>query len=256
MTPAPTRYEEDELETIVEPTAPAAVHIDFVSPGSVRPRRDERGPRRDEGESAPARDGRLREERGLRGRGERSERGGRDRGGRGAPRSATRTGPPMKQLYPPADTQPEPIPEENGERKPVPFGKRRPSHGALFGGPGGRPPKGKVRQLYPPAPIEEATSQAPAIEPFEARGEGTVEHVEIDRGFDESGTSFEATIATGPEPWLEPEFGRDVRDGHETRGVDAERNDSLFVSSEEELEERRRRARERAEQRRLGDFEE
>jgi hypothetical protein len=157
----------------------------------------------------------------------------------------------MKQLYPPADVVPEPVVEDTSGRKPAPFGKRRPSHGALFGGPAEKPPKGKVRQLYPPAPFDEAASAASDRQPFVPEREENGAAVEI-RGFDEAATPFETIVTTQPEPWLEPDFERDAHHA----GNAAERNDSLFVSSEEDLEERRRRARERAEQRRLGDIEE
>jgi ribonuclease G len=232
----PPAYEDDELETIVEPTAPAVIDIDFVAPGALRPRRDDRAtPHRDEPERGPQHDGQPREERAPRGRGDRGDRGGRDRGGRGGPRSAPRTGPAMKQLYPAADVEPEPVEEATNGRKPASLGKRRPSHGALFGGPGGRPPKGKVRQLYPPAPLDETAVAEGIVEPLSPERDEVV-NVDIDRGFDETGTPFETAVTSVREPWLEPEF---------------EPKDSLFVSSEEELEERRRRARERAEQRRI-----
>lgn len=158
----------------------------------------------------------------------------------------------MKQLYPAADVVPEPVVEDTSGRKPAPFGKRRPSHGALFGGPAEKPPKGKVRQLYPPAPFDETViADAPDREPFAAEGDDDGGRIQI-RGFDGAETPFETVVASAPEPWLEPEFERDAHPANNA----AERDDSLFVSSEEELEERRRRARERAEQRRLGDLEE
>jgi len=256
--PAPARrsYEEDELDTIVEPAAPAVVDIDFVKPGSTRTRRDER--------ERGARDGRMREdraprERSERGVGERDER--RDRGGRG-PRSAARSGPPMKQLYPPADVEPEQIAEGSGTQKPAPFGKRRPSHGALFGGPGESPPKGKVRQLYPPPQESPEASAAPrpslVREPFELERDEAGARVEVDTGYDEAGTPFETTTVTGaPEPWLEPRFEREdagPREGTSARDHAGKGDDSIFVASEEELEERRRRARERADQRRRDEF--
>ena len=105
--------------------------------------------------------------------------------------------------------EPEPI-DENAEpgKKPAPFGKRRPSHGAIFGAAETPPQKGKVRQLYPPSPFAES-DEAPVVE-------------------------------SAPEVF---EF--------EAVEIDGNGKDSLFVSSEHELEERRRRARERAEARRL-----
>ena len=58
-----------------------------------------------------------------------------------------------------------------------------------------------------------------------------VNSVEVDRGFDADAAPYEVTLGS------------------------VEDDRSLFVSSEQELEERRRRARERAEQRRLDDTE-
>jgi hypothetical protein len=125
----------------------------------------------------------------------------------------------MKQLYPPPDVEPEAQPPDDGSPavKPAPFGKRRPSHGALFGGPGVAPPKGKVRQLYPPS-------------------------------LDTAGV-VEAQIIATPEAPEPPAWTRSGFDADE----ETTRDGGLFVSGEQELEERRRRARERAEQRRLDD---
>lgn len=163
----------------------------------------------------------------------------------------------MKQLYPPADFVPEPAEENVSGRKPAPFGKRRPSHGALFGGPAEKPPKGKVRQLYPPAPSDAtADAERTVREPFELERDKGGTGAEVRHGFDEPGPPFEAIEPSIAEPWLEPEFERDAGDEYAARGPETERDGSLFVSSEEEREERRRRARERAEQRRLGDIEE
>jgi hypothetical protein len=157
----------------------------------------------------------------------------------------------MKQLYPPADVEPEPPGDEGNRPKPAPFGKRRPSHGAMFGGPGERPPKGKVRQLYPPPPEpspesgshERATFERPQ---FELERDDVSSNIEIDAGYDETGTPFETTVVTAAQDlWLEPSFEPEVPE----TGA-AGRDDSLFIATEEELEERRRRARERAEQRR------
>jgi len=246
---------DDELEAVVAPARPAAIDIEFLPAGSVRPRRvdedherhqdghahrerDERAPRERDERAPRERDDRAPRERGGRGgdrdRGGRGGRGGdRDRSGRGdrAGARAPRTGPTMKQLYPPPDVEPEAQPPDDGSPavKPAPFGKRRPSHGALFGGPGHAPPKGKVRQLYPPS-FDDA------------------ETVVVDRGFDQTGAPFEAQIVTAPE--LEPPAW--TRSGFDADD-ESTRDGGLFVSGEQELEERRRRARERAEQRRLDD---
>ncbi len=262
---------DDELEAVVAPARPAAIDIEFLPPGSVRPRRidedresqrdghvrrdrDERAPRERDDRAPRERDDRAprerddraprerddrapreRDERAPRERGGRGGRGGdRDRSGRGdrgAPR-APRTGPTMKQLYPPPDVEPEAQPPDDGSpaKKPAPFGKRRPSHGALFGGPGQAPPKGKVRQLYPPS------LDAPEV-------------VEVARGFDETGARFEAELVSAPEASEPPAWTRSGFDADDGNAPDA----GLFVSGEQELEERRRRARERAEQRRLDD---
>ncbi len=222
---------DDDLDTVVAPVRPASIDIEFVPADTVRPRRDDdREPRRDgrirpdRGERPAAdRDGERPErggrDRGDRDRGGRGDRGDRGRGGRGGGRSQSRPSQPVKQLYPPPDAEPEPIIEsENGSaKKPAPFGKRRPSHGAIFSAAGEAPPKGKVRQLYP-------YQDAPAA-PVE------VNSVEVDRGFDADAAPYEVTLGS------------------------VEDDRSLFVSSEQELEERRRRARERAEQRRLDDTE-
>lgn len=108
----------------------------------------------------------------------------------------------MKQLYPPPGTEEEPPPE--GAPKALPFASRRTPRGPMMREPGAEPPpKGKVRQLYPPQPFDE-------------------EYVE------ENG-------APAPSP------------GRQTENAAL---DSMFVSGAEELEERRRLARERADARR------
>jgi hypothetical protein len=134
----------------------------------------------------------------------------------------------MKQLYPPPDQDVvEAGPEEVRETKRAPLHGRRPSHGALFGDSDATPPpKGKVRQLYPPPPEEDFASDASGL-----RGDTTETlrgDVETIRGYDtpsespfESQTPFETFVS----------------------------RDSIFISDEDEREERRRRARERADQR-------
>ena len=230
-------YPEDDLDAVVEPTRPASLDVKFVAPGQLRPRqvgpratRDglprERDVERELPERAPRERGereRRGPERGGRERGGR-ERGGRERGGRGRGEARpARVGPAVKQVYPPSDVEPEP-PEEGERVKRAPMGKRRPSHGALFGAPeAAPPPKGKVRQLYPPPPEGEA--------PFEIERIEVSNGVEFDREYDRNGATFE-TIVEPAEPT---------------------RDDSLFVTSDAELEERRRRARERAERRQLED---
>ncbi|MBV8221728.1 MAG: hypothetical protein JO293_00030, partial [Candidatus Eremiobacteraeota bacterium] len=231
------RYDEaegDELDTVVAPGKARAVDIEFLPPGSARRRhRDE------EQETEPRRDGRMEREprerepreRG-RGRGdrERGGRGDRDRGGRGGRGASRPTGPGMRQLYPPPGVEPEPPAPADGDQRPVtPFGKRRPSHGALFGGAGEAPPKGKVRQLYPPSFGEPSTPEV--VEP--------VRDSRVD-----ADSSSDVERAEGP-AWTNSSFDS------EEQGA----NGGLFVADEHELEERRRRARERAEQRQLDDTE-
>ena len=190
-----SEYSDDELDAVVEPARPASVDIEFLPPGAVR-----RGDRhRDEGE--------VREPR----------RGGRGRSGaRG--RAPNRGGSAMRQVYPPPDqdlTASDEAPSHGkaGAAKRPRAAGRRPTHGAIFGATDAQPPpKGKVRQLYPPPPeasfASEAVPPPPDIE-------------ETVGGYDEpSGAPFEAAAP----------------------------RDSLFISDEQELEERRRRARERAKQ--------
>lgn len=141
----------------------------------------------------------------------------------------------MKQLYPPADMDPEPPAENAGTgKKPAPFGKRRPSHGAMFGAPGEAPPKGKVRQLYPSPFADESVKPASSLEPLE-----------IESGFEPVETVYDTPMTIPEVETWEPAGFEPVEDRASDGG--------LFVSGEQELEERRRRARERAEQRRLDD---
>ena len=142
-------------------------------------------------------------------------RGGRGRSGaRGS--APSRSGPTMRQVYPPPGQDLAPPDEavsheeKGAAKRPPPLG-RRPKHGSIFGAKAQPPPKGKVRQLYPPPPEESFASTAPPPPETEEQAGGYEEP---------SGSPFEAAP-----------------------------RDSIFVSDEEELEERRRRARERAEQR-------
>ena len=69
----------------------------------------------------------------------------------------------MKQVYPPpgqAETSNEAAAEPEGTaKKRPPMRGGRPTHGAMFGSADAAPPpKGKVRQLYPPPPDEEVAS--------------------------------------------------------------------------------------------------
>ena len=112
----------------------------------------------------------------------------------------------MKQLYPPPGVEEEPPPE--GMPKALPFASRRTPRGPMMREPGAEPPpKGKVRQLYPPPPFDE-------------------EYVE------ENGA---------PAP-------------SEGRQAESAPLESMFVSGAEELDERRRQARERADARRSDSF--
>lgn len=109
----------------------------------------------------------------------------------------------MKQLYPPPGTEEEPPPE--GAPKALPFASRRTPRGPMMREPGAEPPpKGKVRQLYPPPQFDE-------------------EYVE------ENGAPAPSSVASH---------------------ADAAPLESMFVSGPEELDERRRLARERADARR------
>jgi hypothetical protein len=200
---------EDDLDVIIAPDKPATIEVEIQrgpiprtlrgdAEKSVLPKVDEvgdRGPRRERGE---------RPDRGDRPRGRGREGGDRGRRDAGPPR----TGPAMKQLYPPADMEVTPLPA--GAAKPPPFDSRRTPRGPMMRGPGEPPPpKGKVRQLYPP--------------PAEPTGVSEPSH-----GADEPiGAIHEHLVGTS-----------------EPNGT------SIFVSDAEELEDRRRRARERAEERR------
>ena len=106
----------------------------------------------------------------------------------------------MKQLYPPPGSVEEPPPE--GSPKALPFASRRTPRGPMMREPNAEPPpKGKVRQLYPP-PEFDAISPAP-------RASAPLQELDEERS-----------------------------------------SESIFVSGAEELDERRRLARERAAARR------
>lgn len=119
----------------------------------------------------------------------------------------------MKQVYPPPDSEIEVTPPaEEGAKPPKGFG--RPSRGPLMRPADAAPvQKGKVRQLYPPPPEGEEQPRQGGGVPVEPTE--AFERV----AFDEAGDEAQA---------------------------------SVFVSDAEELDERRRRARERADARRRG----
>jgi len=213
------RVDEDELDVVIKPKAPAVIRVE-TRKVELPPRR--KGPEEDR-ERGPQRVRPERSDRGERGgRSDRVDRGGRsdrgDRGGRGfgrgdrsAPPKPKREGPAVRQVYPPPDFEREEEPQ--GE----PDTRKKQGLGRQPRGPLMRPAdvapvqKGKVRQLYPPPPDI----------PDEGAGGGKSlsEDAEIyDRvAFDEAGDEAEQ---------------------------------SVFVSDAEELEDRRLRARERAEARR------
>jgi ribonuclease G len=224
----PDDYDE-ELDVVVKPKGPAAIPVEIR--GDIAPRR--RPPRDEEDEDrehraspydrahrGPVRGRGVRrdqEGRGTRGR-DRGERGGRFGGGR--PRDAQRApraqGPAIKQLYPPPDQETEFAERADNGEAPV----RNPGFGRQPRGPLMRPsnappvPKGKVRQLYPPPPEPEVV---------------------------------QVTRDTAPRE-DEPRF-----DDPGFAPLHDEQTGSVFVSDAEELDERRRRARERAEARRRGE---
>jgi len=218
---------DEELDVVVKPKGPAAIPVEYRgdTPPRRRPSREEEAPaetpprRHDRGSRGQERDGGPRTER------ERRPVHGRERGGRGGrfggrsrdtARAPKAQGPAIKQLYPPPDQEGD-VEEraDNGDTK-----VRNPGFGRQPRGPLMRPsdappvPKGKVRQLYPPPP-----------EP----GEVTM-------------TMGSASI----------EDGRSLEDVGFAPAQE-EPADSVFVSDAEELDERRRRARERAEIRRRGE---
>jgi len=75
----------------------------------------------------------------------------------------------VKQVYPPPGSEAEP-PLDDGP-KPMPFASRRSPRGPMMRQPDAEPPpKGKVRQLYPPPEfdeeyVEEGSSPPPAAQP-------------------------------------------------------------------------------------------
>ena len=150
-----------------------------------------------------------------RSRGERGQR--RPSPGRGASRAPRLPGPAVKQVYPPPDqeTLPSDEPLDTAAAPPPPRGPKAP-RGPLMRPADAPPvPKGKVRQLYPP----------PAFDPE---------------------TDVTAGVAEDGEPT--------VREPFEDSDI-SEPGSSLFISDSEDLEQRRLRARDRAEARRRGESE-
>ncbi|HLJ83154.1 MAG TPA: Rne/Rng family ribonuclease [Candidatus Eremiobacteraceae bacterium] len=202
---------EDDLDLIIAPDKPATIEVEIQHGPIPRAPRGDAGhaalPKADElGERGPRRDRGDRPERGDRPRGRGRDGGDRGRRDAGPPR----TGPAMKQLYPPADMEETPLPP--GAAKPPPFDSRRTPRGPMMRGPGEPPPpKGKVRQLYPP-PAE------PTVESEPSHRHDAIEPLDVEHNHH----------IGAPEP----------------------NGTSIFVSDAEELEDRRRRARERAEERR------
>jgi hypothetical protein len=226
---------DDDLDVVITPVAPAIVDVAFEP--NLLPRRR---PPADDVQTRPRADGidpipAAPMERGGRPpRADRPERPDRpDSGemprGRGrdrAPREAKppRVGPAVKQLYPPADMIDTPRPP--GVPKAPPFDSRRTPRGPMMRKPGEPPPpKGKVRQLYPAPEFAGLTVPAPE----EAHGNGRYE---------------DAEKAVFVPPVMEDRIEESA-----TERVDAAAG-SIFVSDADELEDRRRRARERAEERR------
>jgi ribonuclease G len=218
------REREEELDIVIKPRGPAAIHVEMRTDAPVRRRperedeheRDARPPRepRDDRPPREPRDDRGRPDRGHgdRDRGPRPERRERKegdsrfgRGSRDRQPSPKREGPTIRQVYPPPGQEPAVEEErvagaESNAPKPA-FGRRQP-HGPMMRPTDAPPvPKGKVRQLYPPPPdVEEIP--APQLDT----------HAYDPVVFDEAGD---------------------------------EDSNSVFVNDAEELDDRRRRARER-----------
>jgi len=238
-----SRPPDDDLDVVIQPKGPASVRVQ-VREGELprraisderdrrdrpsrfdRPERGDRGERRERGERTeryerpdrPDRPDRVqRPERPE--RMERRERrepreGGRPggRGGRGGAPRPKREGPAVKQLYPPPDREVEVSPPPEDGARPVKGFGRQPRGPLMRPADAAPVQKGKVRQLYPPPPEGEEEIRRPERVPVESTE--VYERV----AFDEAG---------------------DEGDG------------SVFVSDAEELDERRRRARERVEARR------
>ncbi len=211
----PAEHDEydEELDVVIKPKGPAAIHVEMRDDIPVRRRaapqeREQRSPREERygrGRGDREREPRDRE----RGRGA-GQRGGRHGGAmRDSQRAPKREGPAIKQLYPPPDQEPD-LPDDRAER--TESGARNPGFGRQPRGPLMRPsdappvPKGKVRQLYPPPPSPEDASD-----------------------YEEASSQTQS-----------------YHDG-------ADRGGSVFISDAEEREERRHRARERADARRRGE---
>jgi len=199
--------ETDDLDVVVTPTRPASMKVERVSVEKVQLRQPPRQVERKDGRERERPAQRFeRPERPDRPEGERDKErtGGRDRGrdrGRGRPERAPkppRVGPAIRVLYaPPAADETANDSPTDEPVKPQASRGRFPRGPMLQKDPNAPPlPKGKTRQLWPPAD---------------------------DAAGDEFAESHQST-ASGAS--------------------------SLFVNNERELEERRRRARERAETRR------
>jgi ribonuclease G len=207
------RRQDDDLDIVIKPKGPAKIRVDArTAPMPARNvRRDEH-----EGRGHPPR---ARDERRAPGRRERADerRGGRAEGR--VPQRPKREGPAVRQLYPPPGFDAEEAMPEQSAAKPPPLRGRQP-HGPLMRSAGEAPvQKGKVRQLYPPP--------------------------------DQSGDLQERAGGADERPPGMTAAGDDLeydRIAYDEAGDEAE--SSVFVSDAEELEDRRRRARERAEARR------
>jgi hypothetical protein len=227
---------EDDLDIVIAPDAPAIVEVEFQP--DILPRRRPAG---DEARRRPVEDGREArlpstepgESGGRPQRAERPPRGdrpdsgdaprgrGRDRGPREV--KPPRVGPSVKQLYPPADMEDTPRPP--GSEKAPPFDSRRTPRGPMMRKPGEPPPpKGKVRQLYPAPDLGDLTVPQLDSAPANGRHEGAEQAVFV--------------------PPIEDRIEESAAER-----VDAAAG-SIFISDADELEDRRRRARERAEERR------
>jgi hypothetical protein len=228
---------EDDLDIVIAPVAPAIVDVEFEP--DILPRRRPAG---DDTRRRPVEDGREarlpstepgdpggRPQRAERPpRGDRPDSGdaprgrGRDRGSREV--KPPRVGPSVKQLYPPADMEDTPRPP--GSEKAPPFDSRRTPRGPMMRKPGEPPPpKGKVRQLYPAPELGDLTVPKLDSAPANGRHEGAEQAVLVP-------PSMEDRIEESADERVDAAAG------------------SIFISDADELEDRRRRARERAEERR------
>ncbi|HLW37705.1 MAG TPA: Rne/Rng family ribonuclease, partial [Candidatus Eremiobacteraceae bacterium] len=182
---APPRksYADDDLDVVISPRAPAAIHVDArpdlarrassherrpaTAEPETRPRRGEREerPRRYPEERPPVqrrapeeREEHEHRERPQRGRGERGPR--RSGSGREPMRRPRSEGPAVKQVYPPPDQEEEPADGPRGTNAPLRNAKS--PRGPLMRPADAPPvPKGKVRQLYPPPPFDATVDSDP-----------------------------------------------------------------------------------------------